>query len=421
MPNCAHMRFLMLILSAVMTWTVDSKSAVSGSGDYPSSMQVTYSCSYQKGTVRKNDEAVLKMSNMLGMKLEKVDVYMRSNKDAGAGVITVKVNGQTVMTKSGSFKDWTGAYDNTAFHPISVLPKAYSNVNELSVSVKGTENSLYIEKYVIRYEKAAPRQVRLMNGPDEVTVLTEEKAGDGVLLPNMPDTAYWRFAGWSEGEFWVVETQPELYSPGRYFPTQDGVLWAAYRYAPDPEDEYVTDLQSGVYLYVNSQPETWVALAGTPYEGIIDYAPINPTDKNQWYQVDFTDNGTAFITHVLTGEPIGYSGTQMSNTHSEWQVYHEGAETIFYAIINNKTYVLWLNIYDTVIRDYIAGLFQATPANSPMRLQMVREKEEVIYTCHPESSVGIQNVPTEEITDDYIIPIGIYKLHIRNGQKYIRL
>ena len=53
---------LLSILSLVMTWTVETKSTVSFSGDAPAAIDVEYVCSYQKGTVRSGDDATLTLT-----------------------------------------------------------------------------------------------------------------------------------------------------------------------------------------------------------------------------------------------------------------------------------------------------------------------------------------------------------------------
>ena len=86
------MSFLLLILS-VMTWTVKDKSTVSGEGLLPYDIEVSYSNSYQKGSVRAGDEAVLRLGHLEGITVQQVELSMRSNKSAGAGIISVQFDG----------------------------------------------------------------------------------------------------------------------------------------------------------------------------------------------------------------------------------------------------------------------------------------------------------------------------------------
>ena len=96
------MNFLLIILS-VMTWTIKDKKTVTGEGTQPYGVVASYSCTNSKGTVRANDEAVLTLSQLGGVTIDKVEVYVKSNKTGGAGVFTVSLNG-------------------TSQEPISVIP-----------------------------------------------------------------------------------------------------------------------------------------------------------------------------------------------------------------------------------------------------------------------------------------------------------
>ena len=88
---------LLSILSLVMTWTVETKSTVKGSGDVPAAVTADYACSYQKGTVRSSDNATLTLVGLNGIMVERIEMYMRSNKSAGAGVISVYADGARIV------------------------------------------------------------------------------------------------------------------------------------------------------------------------------------------------------------------------------------------------------------------------------------------------------------------------------------
>ena len=381
---------LLMVLLAVMSWTVTNKTSVSGDGLWPYDIEVSYSCTYQKGDVRQGDQAVLTLAHLDGIAIEQVEVYVKSNQSGGAGVFTVAVDGQTVATKSGTFKDWFGTYDNANYHALSLLPTAYGGVNELVITLDGTANSLHIDKYVITWANAPARSVTLMNGASTYTVVSEVSGGQGIVLPALPDTAEWRFIGWSETEFYQVSTMPEPLYPAqqRYYPKADCTLWAVYSYGNPDIEGPVTTLQSGVYQYVNDQSH--YALAGVPDQnGIMWPAMYDGIDDNQYYQMDFTASlDTVYLTHVKTGTPIGYTGTKLVAKKSPWRVYHEGEETILYMTSGGKNYVLWLNVYDTKTYEYYTGLMQTEPKNSPMVLRLPTTTDEPLFTCHPESGMG---------------------------------
>ena len=141
---------LLLVLLSVLTFTVESKSTVSMTGDgvWPYDMEVAYDCSYQKGQVKAGDVATLTLGQLGGMVIEQIEVYVRSNKDAGAGTMEVKANGNIVSTKSGTLKNWVGQFDNQNYHAVSLLETGVAGVNDLIIQLTGTTSSLYIENFL---------------------------------------------------------------------------------------------------------------------------------------------------------------------------------------------------------------------------------------------------------------------------------
>ena len=153
----------------------------------------------------------------------------------------------------------------------------------------------------------------------------------------------------------------------------------------------------------------------------MDFNSIQHNDPNQYYDITFTAESTAFITHHATQTPIGYSGTDMAAIASPWQVYHDGEETLFYTTVNQKNYVLWLNIMSGDGYDFYAGLLQANPGPSPMALLLPAPKTDPIITCHPESPQDIENAPSAPPAGERILMhFGNYDLIIIDGQKYLR-
>ena len=412
---------LLLILLAVMTWTVKDKNTVTPSDAIPNGVVAEYGCTYQKGTVRAGDEAVLTLTRLAGRTISKVDIYMKSNTSEGAGTITVLANGKTEAALSGTYKSWTGTFDNTNYRAVTVLNKAVQNVQELSVNVRGTANSLHIEQYVITYEDLPPLTVTLMQGENLYATLTESSRGEGVLLPALADTEDWHFLGWSEQHFWSVYTKPEIYYPIAYFPARDITLWAVYGYRPGDDLSYVTDLQNGEYLYVNSHNMT--ALSGVPSGGKMAYAAANPMDEKQYYTFTFASPDTAYITHSATRTPIGYSGTSLVAQPSPWLVSQNGEEVSFYTFVGKKTYILWLNVLSQTGGgiEYYAGLQETRDfTDTPMRLMRPAAFAEA-YTCHPETGLDVKDVSAPTDTPPYILRLGNYELRIHDGKKELRL
>lgn len=411
---------LLLIILIIMTWTVTSKNSVSGDGELPYNVSATYSNTYQKGDVRQGDTAVIALTMQNAIKVERIDVYVKSNKTSGAGTFTVMSDGKAVSTKSGTLKEWTGSYDNAEYHAVTVLD-APVNTSNLSVSLVGSTNSLHIEKYEIQYAQAPSRTVTLRADNGIITTLTEVQGGAGVTLPSPPEVSSWEFVGWSETEFWEVDHIPSalISSGAKYYPQENCTLWAVYQQDQSPSLPYVTDLSSGLYMYVNSK--TKITMTGVPEGGIMESAYVDANDEWQYYWVDFLGEDTVYITHMVTDLPIGYNAdAQLTVWNSPWKVYHDGEETLFYAEIKGKNYVLWTDIKDGYGENLHTGLYCANPINSPMRLQSPLMPERlIIYTCHP-SAQAIETLQSE-MNNEYRLPIGNYQMIIRNGQKYMQL
>jgi len=410
------MRLLLLILS-VMTFTVQTRNTVEAIGEFPYDIEISYSNTYNKGQVRAGDEAVLSLSNLGGISVERIDIAMRSNSSSGSGTLTVHADGQEIVHRKLSHTQL-----GETLKAITVLDSRTDGVHELVIRITGTQNSLYIDRYTVTYTPAQPHTVTLMNGADTYGVLTEERGMAGVILPVLPNSGDWRFIGWTKTPSYTTATPPACYASGvRYYPDADETLWAAYIYDHEPEHIYLTDLQSGTYLYVNRQ--TGIALTGVPDEtGKMAFSNINTDDASQYYTIEITEGGKALITHTATGTPIGFNGTKMAASASEWDLYHEGSETLFYTTVSSQTYVLWLNVLDKTESVYYAGLIKATVGSgSPMALQLPEEAAEPVYTCYPETPMGMDELSDEKCGTERTVPFGIYEIHIRNRHKSVRL
>lgn len=415
---------LLLVLLAVMTWTVESKNAVSLSDDstVPYDIEVGYGCTYQKGDVRANDTATLVLSHLEGITINGIEVYVKSNKSGGAGTFTVTANGQTIGTKTGTFADWFGAYDNTDYHALSFINRPLDNVHTLTISLVGIANSLHIEKYVITYAPRPAYTVTLMNGNRVYATMTEEMGFQGVVLPSLPDTANWQFIGWSETEIWSSYEVPELHhSNNKFYPEADCTLWATYQWNSTPEQVYMAVPESGNYMYVNTISN--VAIAGVPNEGALQIQPVNTENESQWYTIEFNAAGdSATIQHLMTGAYVGYEQDKLKTAYSVWSVYHAEEQTVFYMTYNSKKYVLFPNIMAE--QDNYSGLYKTENiASAPTALMTQIELpccEEI--TCHPEGQ-GIEEVHGEGFMvhgERVLMHFGNYELVIIDGRKQIR-
>lgn len=408
---------LLLILLSVMTLTIKDKRSVTADGTWPYDFEVSYYNTGNKGSVTAKDTATLTLSHLDGIAIEKVEVYVRSNKDAGSGMFTVTANGEVVTTKSGTYKEWFGAYNNTDFQALSLLEKPIGSVDALVIQLTGLVNSIHIEKYVITWGAQTPKTVTFMQSYRVYTTLTEESANKGVRLPQLPDTAHWHFVGWTLTQVWEVTEQPEVYLANAIFhPKEDCTLWALYGSFPETAPTCMTEIESGAYMYVNRDLN--IVLADVPDGGTMAYAPLDASNDQLYYYVDFVSPDTAYIAHAFSLTPIGYVGNELTVGASPWLVYHEGEETLFYMIYENKPYILWLNIWHSHEYFY-AGLLQAEPGPSPMALMTAPMScGQPTYTCHPDTE-DVEQVSAPSRT--YSVPFGPFELIINNGKKELRI
>lgn len=391
-----------------MTFTVQSKNSVSAEGTFPYDMGIAYSCTYQKGQVRAGDTAVLALSNMGAMDVAKIEVVMKSNKNAGAGTFYVDMNGQRIAQKGIA-----GLTNENV--TVDLMIPAQDDVNSLELMLVGSENSLYIHQYIIHYSEATQYTVTLMRGEEQVGMQT----GATVDLPSMPEEGEWRFVGWTDEPFYERhEYVSDLIAPGTYQPTENITLWAVYEHITQTEQLIATDLQDGSYLYVNRT--SGMAMSGSVWGGKADSEPMDLNNTNQIYEVKFDAEGKATIRllYVYGTEYIGFSENQLANEPSKWDVYHEGEKTAFYTTYNNKTYVLLPGKLQSDYTTYRTQLMATTDLEmTPTVLVHADMSVQLYMTCYPEAVRGIESIPDSAIRTQKILHNG-QVLILRQGEIY---
>ena len=405
-----------------MTFTVKDKRTVTADGEWPFSMSAAYYNTGSKGSVTSKDTATLQVSGLEHVALDTIKVWMRSNKSAGAGTLTMTADGALFYTASGTYAEWFGAYNNTDFQPLVWQGTKVLRDGTLEIQLIGATNSLHIDRYEINYRMnvTPPNEVTLMRGDETVTTLTETANGQGVQLPALPDEGAWHFVAWTAEPFYQISTLPLSWiEPGTFVPQADCTLWAVYEYQMAESEAAVTELADGVYVYAD--PKTNRAMSGTVISGKAGTSTVNRFDPNQQYNVRFLEDGTATIQHVPSGEYIGFSGTNLSATASAWQVYHEGTKTVIYMMSNTKAYVLWPDKLQSG-NEYNAQLLPTEDLTLSTTALLSTEPlmEEPVLTCYPAYGLGTEQV-NKTTNEAFIIPFGIYELKIQNGQKYLRI
>ena len=139
------------------TYTVSNSSSVSTSGNVPSSSSAQYSQTYSTaGQITKNKNAVLKLSGYDGKVITGITLNMKSNGSSGSGSFNATVGSSYIASTSGSFNTW---YDNTSYGTsyrdvhvqMSDATKIVGNGEDVTLTITGTANSLYIKSYTVYY------------------------------------------------------------------------------------------------------------------------------------------------------------------------------------------------------------------------------------------------------------------------------
>ena len=413
---------VLVILLSVISFMVETKSTVKLDGSWPYDIGVSYACTYQKGDVRAGDTATLSVTGLENLCLKKAQVYLKSNKSSGAGIITISADGQSLYRNEGSFHTLFGEFDNENFHPIGWEGTLALAQGSLAFQVVGTQNSLHIEKFEIEYEPLPTQSysVTLMNGDAMLDVLY----GATVTLPSPADEDEWTFAGWTPTPFYAMTEAMETIPAGEYIPSEDIRLWAVYRHTAPLNQLAVTELEDGVYIYANLNSSQ--VMSGGVWNGKAGSSILDMEDAMQWYEVTFDDEGLATIRllYVYGEEYIGYEGTALVNAPTAWNVYHEGNRTVFYTEVNNKIYVLLPNRLQSDYT-YATQLFEVLNmdllAETPTGLL---QKEPLYLTCYtnvPYDVVMVNGLTDEGMNGEWVFPFGNYELVIKNGKKELRL
>ena len=245
--------------------------------------------------------------------------------------------------------------------------------------------------------------------------------GATVELPALEDEGDWNFIGWTTTPFYVqTERLENLIPVGTYQPETDCTLWATYQYAVPLENQIVTELNDGVYIYANTSSGR--AMRGDIRNGKTDVAAIDMSDYMQWYEVLFDEEGLATIRllYVYGEAYIGFEGTKLVDKPSKWNVYHEGQKTAFYTMVSGQTYILFPDMLQNDYMTYSAQLVKVNDLSVTPTV-LIRQDESVTYTCYPEIGFGVETVSGErlEVSGEWYIPFGNYRLVIKDGKKQL--
>ena len=406
-----------------MTLTVQDKRTVKAEGAWPKDMKATYYNTGSKGSVTSKDTATLTLSGLDGVEVEKVLVYVRSNKSAGAGVITMTADGQALYQKDGTYQEWFGAYNNTDYQPIGWSGE--QTASTLEVQVMGTTNSLHIEKYEITWTEVQAQAYSVTLMTDGVSeVVQETEVGSGILLPERADKDGWFFAGWTSNELMeATDEQPEIWQAGeRYYPKKDVTLWAVWTDVQPPTGERQVAPEDGYYVLELYE----YLLTGDVNNGLMTLVHNDAVYTEDLYYLDFnTADTTCTIRNYVSNAYVGYNATakDLRQAESVWH-YRVLRDSTWLFIAKEESNTVWILFQK--YEEEAAWLSDYRLGDNPCcawSLYRVPDPEQTPrWWCHPNTEgVVLTNEGVNELTNERVIPWGPFELVIKNGRKVLRI
>ncbi len=150
---CAHFA----TAQNIATYTVESKTSVSQSGNIPQGSSAIFSNDSPSATIiTKDDIAILTLSGYDNMTISKITLTMHSKTDAGAGSLRIKIGSTSVYSHNAyiSFDHtlWNGSFSSSYVPIVKTIDSVKVGSDEnIEIKITGFSNYLYINKYEIEY------------------------------------------------------------------------------------------------------------------------------------------------------------------------------------------------------------------------------------------------------------------------------
>ncbi len=434
------------LLALVATFAVESSKSVSVSGVIPEAATAVFSSTGSGKRLTSGTAATLTLTGWQNVEIESVRLSMKSNKSAGAGSLEMTVDGASVWTIPDSgFDQWYGAYSAEYVDIVHTFSSPIATkTGKIEIAIQSSQNSLYIEEYVLVYHKTAARAYTLTLHEEDGgrTTLTETAVGSGVVLPSRADLEGWKFLGWAEQAVGTTTHKPTFYAQGTtYRPTYDTDLYALY--TDDMHDEpsllQRTDCQSGIYaiafpvldaVYAGAVENNGISMeevALTKCADSVHYERRFDIAERMMYYIDFLSDSTATIQHYATATWVGYKSKQLQDTPTHWRYRVCPDSTVAFFLSGDKegsVHLLWL---DVALDDYggycygkvLKNMTESTLACQALLYEAYVPEGLVQYSTNPRR-VSIEQVSVPE-TAPQEVRIGLYRLRISHGKKTLYL
>ena len=350
---CAHAEQVTAVVTSYNSATLE----YNGEGMY-----VTFNNSnHSKGNVTANNVATMELCGLPKGVVTSVEVWVKSNKNSGAGTMTCTVDDEVILTKSGTFAEWYGAY-STDYVPISQQGNwSVSTDACVRLTISATANTIALQQLVVTYEPTDPEPYCVtLVAADQSTLLCESSVAEGVILPAVSDYEQdWVCIGWTTQPV-VSALQSPMYYPigSTYYPQKDLSLYALYTHPTWHILSPVTTLQNGEYALGYRTPEFNFVLQGDWVSKEIAFERTTfqmEGETCQWYvetipntlryAIHF-EGDNAYIRHIASNAWLGYGNNATSRQPWKYIQANNGS-VLFYTSLSDESYT------DPITEEYI--------------------------------------------------------------------
>lgn len=178
-------------------------------GDTWRRMRVSFdNSSHSGGRISEGHTATMIVRGIPNGWITNVTLWMRSNKNSGAGEISVIMGDTTIMSLNGTYADWVGNYSDSN-KPVSTSRQAWEYAGEdIVLTIVGTTNSLYLDRMEISYSDHQP--VFPPKEPDTTFIQliqdTTFVSGDYALVCDLNGQYVVAKGGWINGKYLEMDS-----------------------------------------------------------------------------------------------------------------------------------------------------------------------------------------------------------------------
>ncbi len=186
--------------SGSATYTIASKTSVTQTGTAPAGSSASYSQTYgTQSQMTSGNSTTLTLSGYDGYKITAIKLSMKSNKSKGAGTFSATA-GSTTLSSISSNTNFSSWFDSTGYSQSYVdINATMTNANytigsgeNVTIYIKASANSLYIQSYTIAWESAGSSSVDVTDvavDPDTLNILSTDTSAQTVNVTVTPNNA----------------------------------------------------------------------------------------------------------------------------------------------------------------------------------------------------------------------------------------